>query len=125
MATVNFIRVAKNGWYTFRIPGVPGSLYIDGRMVTAEAKESGVYPTTLELDFPLVAPGADASEKARLAAEKKAAADLAKTEKALKAAEKANAKLAKLQETAAKAQAIVDAAKAKVAAAMGTEPVAE
>jgi len=113
MATLKFNKVHKNGWYGYHITGVPGALFIDGRMITAEGKLE-TPPATLEINFPyMVAPGADASAKAAEKAAKKAASDALKAEKAQKSIEKANTRLAKLTETAAKAQAIVDAARAK------------
>ena len=115
MATLQFNKVHKNGWISYKQVGTAGAVFIDKRMVSAETLANP--PATLEFDIPgLVAPGADATEKQVAAAAKKLAAEQAKAAKAEAAAAKATAKLEKLQATAAKAQAIVDAARAKAVA---------
>mgnify|MGYP001620057224 FL=1 len=112
MATLTFNKSHKNGWVSYRIAGLTGAVFIDGRMITPDAKATP--PATLEvsgIDF--LTPGAGASEKSAAAAAKKLAAEQAKAVKAAASAEKANARLAKLTAAAVKAQGIVDAARAK------------
>lgn len=117
MPQFNFNKVHKNGWLSFKQIGTSGAVFIDGRMLTDEAKANP--PASITVDgVEFVTPGADVTEKAAAAAAKKLAAEAARAEKAAAAAAKANARLEKLQASAAKAQAIVDAAKAKVAAAV-------
>jgi hypothetical protein len=101
MATLKFNRKHANGWVSYRIAGLKGSVFIDGKMLTDETKANP--PQTMELDYPFAAPGADASEAARLREEKKAARDAAKAERATKAAAKAQERLAKLQAAADRA----------------------
>jgi predicted ribosome quality control (RQC) complex YloA/Tae2 family protein len=110
MATLGFNRLHKNGWVSFKLPGVPGAVFIDKRMFEGDVPTSGSI--TVE-GVTLKAPGAGATEadaekqKARLEKEAK------KAEKAAAAAQKAQDRLKKLQEQAEKAKAAVEAAKAK------------
>lgn len=115
MATLQFNRLHKNGWLSWKIAGVHGAVFIDKRMLPAEVLENP--PAELTVDIQLVEPGAEATAKAAAMSAKKLEREQKRIQKAEAVAAKAAAKLQKLQETAAKAQAIVDAAKAKVEAA--------
>jgi len=117
MKNLTFNRTHKNGWLSWKMAGVPGAVFIDKRMLTAEAQANP--PATLEevLANGLVEPGADVSEKAAAAQAKKLERETQRAEKAKVASEKAQARLAKLQETAAKAQERAAAAQAKAAQA--------
>ena len=114
MKTLNFNKVHKNGWISYKLAGVPGAVFIDKRHLTAEAVANP--PATLEeaLNF-LVEPGADASAAAAEKTAKQIEREAAKAAKAEASAAKATARLEKLQASAAAAQARADAARAKAA----------
>lgn len=125
MRTLNYNREHKNGWYSWKIPGVTGALFIDGRMLTDEGKAN--LPQVLSVEFDgFQEAGADQSEAARLKAEKKMEREAAKAAKVAASAAKAQARLDKLQAAAAKAQARAEAvlAKAQAASAPADAPVA-
>lgn len=114
--TLTFNRSHKNGWISYKLQGVPGAVFIDGKMLTDEGKASP--QATLDLDvFGMREPGADQTEAARLKAEKKAEREVAKAARVEASAAKATAKLEKLQAAAAKAQAKAEAIAAKAASA--------
>jgi len=116
MRNLTFNRLHKNGWFSYKINGVAGAVFIDGRMLTDAAKAS--MPSTLDVDLDgFVEAGANATEAQREKEEKKAARDASKAERAMAAAAKASSKLEKLQAAAAKAQERADAVAAKVAGA--------
>ena len=127
MSTLHFNRVHKNGWFSYKITGVPGAVFVDGRMLTEEGKAN--MPQTLELDLAgLKEPGADQTEAQRQRAAEKAERDAKKAERAAATAAKAQARLAKLQEAAQKAQERAAAAVAKAASEVEKiegEPVAQ
>ena len=111
LRSLQFNRIHKNGWLSWKLPGVAGALFIDKRMLDAETLANP--PATLELDIPgMVEPGADVSEAQRIKAEKKAEREAAKAAKAEERAAKAQERLAKLQAQAAKAQERLNAAAA-------------
>lgn len=121
-----FNRLHTNGWMSYRIPGVPGQVFVDKRMLTPEAVEGVVAnpPATIELDFPgFASPGADVTSKAAEKAAKKAELEQKKAERATAAAAKVQERLAKLQDQAAKAQAIVDKARAKASGVANVEEI--
>lgn len=114
MRTLTFNRIHKNGWLSWKLPGVAGAVFVDRRMLSADTLANP--PQSIEVDIPgMVEPGADLTEAARLKAEKKAAMDTKKAERAAAAAAKAQARLAKLQAAAEKAQARANAVAAKTA----------
>ena len=113
--TLNFNRTFKNGWIVYRLAGVPGGVYIDGRTATPEMKANPPATITVE-GFELLPPGANATEMDAAKAAKKLEQEAKKAEKANAAAAKATARLEKLQAAAAKSQAAVDAIKARVGA---------
>lgn len=116
MRTVTFNKVHKNGWHSYRVLGQTGAIFVDGRLLSAEAQANPAQ--TINVDIPgLLEEGADAAAKAAEKAARVAEREGKKAEKAAAAAAKTKAKLEKLQAAAVKAQAIVDAAKAKVEAA--------
>jgi len=113
MANLNFNKVHKNGWISYRQVGTTGAVFIDRRMLTPEAVENP--PATLEEALAcIVPPGADASAKAAEKTAKQMEREAAKAAKAAGAIEKANARLAKLQAAADAARARAEAAAAKV-----------
>lgn len=118
MATLKFNKVHKNGWISYKQTGTPGAVFIDKRMLSAEAQAAPAETIEVEITG-LVAPGADASAKDAEKEAKKAAKEAEKAAKAQAAQEKAAAKLVKLQEAATKAaeRAAALAAKANPAAA--------
>src|SRR3990167_7715707 len=102
MQTLTFNKLHKNGWLSFKLTGVPGAVFVDKRMLSAETLANP--PQTISVDIPgLVAPGADASAKAAEKAAKAQEREKIKAEKVQVAAAKATARLAKLQEAANKA----------------------
>jgi hypothetical protein len=106
MPTLTFNRAHKNGWYSYKLTGVPGAVFIDGRMLTDEGKEN--LPQTLDINIGgMKEAGADQTEAQRQKAEAKAARDAKKAERAAAQAEKAQERLRKLQEAADKAAARV------------------
>jgi len=113
--TLSFNRTHKNGWVSYKQAGVPGAVYVDRRMLDAEAQASPAQ--SIEVEIPgMVEPGAGVSEAAAAKAAKKQEADAKKAERAKAAADKAQARLDKLQEAAKKAaeRAAAQAAKAGV-----------
>ena len=115
MATLTFNRQHKNGWLSWKLAGVPGAVFVDKRMLSAETLANP--PQTLDIEIPgMLPPGAGVSEAQALRAQKKLELENKKAERAQAAAEKATTRLAKLQEQAAKASAAVDAAKARASA---------
>lgn len=121
MRTLTFNRTHKNGWLSYKLTGVPGAVYVDRRMLSAEALATP--PATLDIDIPgMVEPGADVVSKNAEKAAKKAEADAKKAERATAAAAKATARLEKLQAAAQKAQERANAVAAKAA---GAAPVAD
>jgi len=108
---LSFNRVHKNGWVSFKMPGVPGAVYIDKRMfVDGQIPAAG---SSIQLEVAgLKEPGADATAADAAKAEAKLKKEAEKAAKAAAAAEKAQARLVKLQEAAAKASAAVEKAKA-------------
>lgn len=120
--TLKFNRLHKNGWLSYRLPGVAGAVFIDRRMLSPETIENP--PTTLDLDFPgMLEPGADASEKAAEKEAKRLEREQKKAERAAAAAEKAQARLAKLEEAKKKAEEAI--ARARANASQGDAPAEE
>lgn len=117
--TLTFNRLHKNGWYSYKVPGVAGALFVDSRMLTDNQKAN--MPQTLDVELEFQAEGAGATDAQREKAEKKAAADAKKAERAAAQAAKAAAKLEKLQAAALKAQEKAAAVAAKVAAATSSD----
>ncbi len=116
--TLTFNRVHKNGWISYKLQGIAGAVFIDKRMLTAEALATP--PTTMVVEIEgIVEPGAEVVAKSAADAEKKAERERVKAEKASKAIEKANARLAKLQEAATKAAEKAAAAAARTTATDG------
>lgn len=116
MKSLSFHKVHKNGWLSYRLTGIPGAIYVDRRLLTADALATP--PQTLSVDLEgLVEPGADATAKAAEKAQKAQEREAVKAEKASRAAEKAQSRLAKLQANADKAKAVAEAAAAKAAGA--------
>jgi hypothetical protein len=112
MKTLTFNRVHKNGWLSFKLPGVPGAVYVDKRMLSAETLASP--PTSIEIEVPgMVEAGAGVSEAQAAKVAKKLEVEAKKAERAAAAAAKATARLEKLQAAAEKAQASAAAARAK------------
>ncbi|MCG3774253.1 MAG: hypothetical protein JW395_1071 [Nitrospira sp.] len=122
MANLKFNRLHKNGWLSYKVPGVAGAVFIDKRTVTPEFLANPPAELNLDIDG-LLPPGADASEAAAARAAKKAEREALKAEKATKAQATAAARLEKLQAAAAKAQAKADAVAKK--AAGGDAPAVE
>lgn len=122
MALLKFNRLHKNGWLSYKVPGVAGAVFIDKRTVTPEFLANPPAELDLAIDG-LLPPGANASEAAAEKEAKRQARDAAKAERAAKAQEKAAARLQKLQEAAAKAQAKAEAVAKK--AAGGDAPAAD
>lgn len=116
MRTLQFNRVHKNGWLSYKLTGVPGAVYVDKRMLSADALATP--PETIEIDVNgMVEPGADATAAAAAKAAKTAEREAAKLAKTQAAAEKATARLAKLQAAADAAKAKAEAAASKTSAA--------
>jgi len=114
MRTLQFNRSHKNGWISYKLTGVAGAVFIDGRMLTEEARNNP--QPTIELEFAgMLEPGADATEAAAAKAAKKAEAEAKKAERVAAQTAKAAARLEKLQEAARKAQERADAVAAKAA----------
>lgn len=110
MAKLQFNKVHKNGWISYKQVGTAGAVFIDKRMLSAETLANP--PAEIDFDsVPLVAPGADASAKSAEAAAKKQAREEARAAKAAASAEKAQARAAKAAAALAKAQALIDKAK--------------
>lgn len=111
MRTLTFNKLHKNGWVSYKLTGVPGAVFIDKRMLSAETLAN--LPTSIEVNVEgMVEPGADAVEKNAEKLAKQEAREKLKAEKASKAAEKATAKAEKAQAALAKAQAVIDKARA-------------
>ena len=112
---LTFNRKHANGWVSYRIAGLKGSVFIDGKMLTDETKANP--PASIELDYPFAAPGADASEAARLKEAKKAEREAKKLERTAAAAAKAAERLQKLQAAADRAAERARKVQEQVAAA--------
>jgi len=116
--TLTLKTVQKTGTLVFKLPGVPGAVYVEGKML----EPGSTPPQTLDIDVPgMREPGADASEAARLKTEKAAERDAAKAVKAEASIAKSQARLEKLQASAQKAADKAAAVAAKFASA--TAPV--
>lgn len=113
--TLKFNRSHKNGWFSYKITGVPGAIFVDGRMLTDEQKAAMPDTLTVDLDG-LKEEGADQTEAQKEREAKRAEREAAKAAKAEAAQAKAAARLEKLQAAAAKAQEKAAAAVAKSAA---------
>lgn len=121
MATLKFNRKHANGWVSYRIAGLKGSVFIDGKMLTDETKANP--PATIELDYPFATPGPDASEAAAAKEAARAEREAKKAERTRLQAEKAAERVAKLQ--AAADRAAERARKAAGVSAPATESAAE
>lgn len=122
MRTLKFNHIHKNGWLSWKIPGVPGALFIDKRLLSPETLANP--PATIDVDVPgLVEEGQGASEAQVARDAKKAEAEQLKTAKALAAADKAKARLEKLTAAADKAKAKAEAAAAKASPSSPAAPV--
>lgn len=126
MQDLKFNRVHKNGWLSWRLPGVKGAVFIDKRMLTPEALANP--PQTLEEALNQLVPagvdsGSNETDPEKLAAMQ--AKEEAKAAKAAAASTKANERLAKLQASAQKAQERAEAAKAKAMGAGAGAPATE
>lgn len=109
---LTFNRIHKNGWLSWKLAGVPGALFVDRRMLSAETLANP--PQTIDVEIPgLAQPGEGATEAQAAKLAKKQEMEAKKAERAQAAAAKAQARLAKLQESAAKAKAAAEAAQAK------------
>jgi hypothetical protein len=117
MATLQFNKVHKNGWISYRQVGTTGAVFIDRRMVEPSFSENP--PATIEVDLPFVAPGADATARAAEKSEKAQAREAAKAAKAEANAQKQADRLAKLQAKADAAAARAAAAAERAAGAGG------
>ncbi len=118
--TLKFNRTHKNGWLSYKMDGVPGAVYVDKRMLSAESLATP--PQTIDINIEgILEPGAGVTEAAAAKTAKKQEADTKKAERAKAAADKAQARLAKLQEQAKKAQDRANAVAAKAGAPAGVE----
>lgn len=112
--TLQFNRVHKNGWISYKLVGVAGAVFVDRRMLTPEALATP--PQTIDVELPgMLEAGVGATEAAQAKASKKAEADAKKAERAAAQAAKAQARLEKLQAAAQKAQERAAQVAAKVA----------
>jgi hypothetical protein len=119
MRTLQFNRVHKNGWLSWKLPGVPGAVFVDKRMLSAETLANP--PQSIDVEVPgMVEPGVEATAAAEAKARKKAEADAKKAERAAATAAKAEARLKKLQDAAQKAQERAAAVAAKLAGSTET-----
>jgi hypothetical protein len=124
MRTLKFNRSHKNGWISYKLAGVPGSVFVDGRMLTEEGRANPNPTLDIEVNG-MLEEGADASAAAAARAEKKAEAEAKKAERVAAQTAKAAARLEKLQEAAKKAQDRANAVAAKAGVAAPAEVAAE
>jgi len=119
MRTVKFNRIHKNGWISYKVPGVPGAIFIDKRTVTPEFLAAP--PATIDVEFEGLLPeGAGVSELQAAKNAKKQEAEQKKAERAKLAAEKAEARLAKLKASAEKAASSLAKAQGQTSSAPAT-----
>lgn len=111
---LKFNRFHKNGWVSFRVPGVPGAVFVDKKHLTADQLAAITPESEIEIEgLQFAEPKAGATELDAARAAKKAEKEAAAAAKAQAKAEKASAQLAKLQERQKKAEEALAKARAK------------